>query len=180
MMTSAQMAPIQGCPAHELMAEVPTTLARTVVRNVLSAVSTVVNGLKRMRMLMALEARKTMKNTAMATGVTSRSYSQLGKLAAAKPSEPKDAPGWPPVELASWMMLTMIGTNAPVATRPEILCSMLSMASSGFLAAVGSATPAVSLRKQRASTKNAGTQKTGLANQGSFARCSSVSALQYW
>src|ERR1017187_3948928 len=78
------------------------------------------------------------------------------------------------------MMLTMIGTNAPVATRPEILCSMVSMASSGFLAAVGSATPAVSLMKQRMRTKNAGTQNTGLANHGSFDFCSSVVALQYW
>ena len=48
------------------------------------------------------------------------------------------------------------------------------------LTGLGSATPAVSLRKQAASIRNAGTQKSGLANQGSFAFCSGVSALQYW
>ncbi len=63
MMISAHAAPIQG-----LTNDVPTTLARMVVRKALSAASTVVNGLSRIRMLMALDARKTMKNIAIATG----------------------------------------------------------------------------------------------------------------
>ena len=63
MMMSAHAAPIHGL-AQELM----TMLAMMAVRNALSAASSTVNGLSRMRILMALDARKTMKNAAIATG----------------------------------------------------------------------------------------------------------------
>jgi len=46
-----------------------TTVPRMARRKLLSAASTMGNGLSRMRMLMVLEARKTMKNAAIETGI---------------------------------------------------------------------------------------------------------------
>ena len=71
MMMAAHAAPTHGCPDHEPMAELPTTVPRMAVRKSFSAVSTVVNGLMRIRMLMALDARKTMRNAAIAKGIIS-------------------------------------------------------------------------------------------------------------
>ena len=165
-MPSAHAAPSQG-----LAYALATTLASTPVRKALSAVSTVVNGLSRMRMLMALDARNTTKNRIIATGVMIRLESQWASIAA-KPSELNDEP----VESARCISETAIGTNAPVATRPLTLCSTVSMTSSGFLMAVGSAVPAVSLMKHTTTTSNAGTQNHGFANHGSRAFSPSVLA----
>ena len=66
MMMSAHAAPIHG-----FANEVTAMLAMMDVRNALSAASTTPNGLKRIRMLMALDARNTMKNAAIAMGIIS-------------------------------------------------------------------------------------------------------------
>ena len=62
----AHAAPIHGF-AHELTA----MLAMTAVRQTLSTASNAPNGLNRMRMLIALEARNTMKNAIIITGTMS-------------------------------------------------------------------------------------------------------------
>ena len=72
-----------------------------------------------------------------------------------------------------------MGTNAPVATRPLILCSMVSATSKGFFNTAGMATPAESFTKQAATSNRAGTQNSGLANHGSLAFCSGVLAWKY-
>jgi len=64
MMISAHAAPIHG-----LASEVTAILAMMDVRNALSAASTTPNGLSKIRMLMALDARNTMKNAAIAMGI---------------------------------------------------------------------------------------------------------------
>ena len=66
MMTSDHAAPIHGF-SHA----VPTTVARMVVRNALSDASTTPNGLNRIKILMAFDARKTIRNTPIAAGIIS-------------------------------------------------------------------------------------------------------------
>src|ERR1039458_6254943 len=72
-----------------------------------------------------------------------------------------------------------MGTNAPVATRPLILCSMVSATSKGFFNTAGKATPAESFKKQAPTSSRAGTQNIGLAYQESLAFCSGVLAWKY-
>ena len=69
-----------------------------------------------------------------------------------------------------------MGTKAPVATRPLILCSMVSATSKGFFNTAGRTMPAESFTKQAPTSSRAGTQNSGLANQGSFDFCSGVRA----
>src|SRR6185436_17848980 len=72
------------------------------------------------------------------------------------------------------------GTNAPVATRPEILCSTTSAASNGFLSTVGrTEVPAASFTKHTPTSSNAGIQNSGFANQDRAAFSSSVLAEKY-
>src|SRR5690242_17581963 len=66
-------------------------------------------------------------------------------------------------------MEAAMGTKAPVATMPEILCSTASAMSNGFLRTVGIAMPAVSFRKQAPTSSSAGPQNHGLANHGRLA-----------
>ena len=92
---------------------------------------------------------------------------------AAKPAALNDAPS--PL-LLDWKIEAAMGTNAPVATRPLILCSMLSATSKGFFSAAGRTTPPESFTKHALTSNKAGTQNHGLANHGSRAFCSGVLA----
>jgi len=57
-----------SAPTHGFAQALATTLASIAVRNPFKAVSTVVNGLSKIKMLIAFDARNTMKNTTIATG----------------------------------------------------------------------------------------------------------------
>ena len=57
-----------SAPSHGLANEVTATEAMMDVRNTLSSASNGGNGLNKMMMLMALDARNTMTNAAIATG----------------------------------------------------------------------------------------------------------------
>jgi len=166
----------QAAPNHGLAQELMTMLAMMAVRNALSAASNTVNGLSRMRILMAFgreeDDEKRGHGDRHHQGVVKPREINGGNPAALNP-----APS--PAAVAGMKNRGGNGHKRAGGDEALILCSMVSATSKGFFNTAGMATPAESFTKQAATSNRAGTQNHGLANHGSLAFCSGVLAWKY-